>query len=108
MFLKKIDFLSPDITLYHKGDHSHSSWMSGILSLIQVAIMILVGIYYFLELINHKEPKAYFYSRFVEDAGFYPVNSSSLFHFISIFTHQDPVTEYDFDFLTFRAIGIDT
>ena len=108
MFLKKIDFLSPDITLYHKGDHSHSSWMSGILSLIQVAIMILVGIYYFLELINHKEPKAYFYSRFVEDAGFYPVNSSSLFHFISIATEKDSVTEYDFDFLTFRAIGIDT
>ena len=108
MFLKKLDFLSPDITLYHKGDHSHSSWMSGILSLIQVAIMIFVTIYYSLDLINHREPKSYFYYRFIENAGFYPLNASSFFHFISIVTQSDSVTEYSFDFLSFRIIGFDT
>ena len=108
MFLKKLDFLSPDITLYHKGDHSHSSWMSGILSLIQVAIMIFVTIYYSLDLINHREPKSYFYYRFIENAGFYPLNASSFFHFISIVTQSDAVTEYSFDFLSFRIIGFDT
>ena len=106
--LKNIDFLSPDITLYHKGDHSHSSWMSGIISLIQVIILIFCGIYYFLDLIYHREPKAYYYNRFIEDAGFYPINSSSFFHFISISTEKDSMTEYDFDFLSFRVIGLDS
>ena len=106
--LKNIDFLSPDITLYHKGYHSHSSWMSGIISLIQVIILIFCGIYYFLDLIYHREPKAYYYNRFIEDAGFYPINSSSFFHFISISTEKDSMTEYDFDFLSFRVIGLDS
>ena len=108
MFLKKIDFLSPDITLFHKGDNSHSSWMSGIVSLIQAIILISCGVYFFLDFINHREPKAYFYNRFIEDAGFYPINSSSFFHFISISQEQDSVTEYNFDFLSFRIIGIDS
>ena len=107
-YLKKLDLLSPDITLYHKGDHSHSSWMSGILSIIQIIILILCGIYYFLDLIYHKEPMAYFYYRFVENAGFYPVNASSFFHFISIITEKDSVMEFDFDFLSFRVIGLDS
>ena len=34
MFLKKIDFISPEITLYYKGSLSHSSIISGIISLI--------------------------------------------------------------------------
>ena len=96
--LKKLDFLSPDITLYHKGDHSHSSWMSGILSLIEATVVIIFGIYFFLDFINHREPKAYYYNRFIEDAGLYHINSSSFFHFISITTQKDSVTEYNFDF----------
>ena len=107
-YLKKLDLLSPDITLYHKGDHSHSSWMSGILSIIQCVILLFCGVYYFLDLINHKEPKAYFYYRFIENAGYYPINSSSFFHFISIITDKDSVNEIDFDFLSFRVIGLDS
>ena len=106
--LKKLDFLSPDITLYHKGDHSHSSWMSGILSLIEATVVIIFGIYFFLDFINHREPKAYYYNRFIEDAGLYHINSSSFFHFISITTQRDSVTEYNFDFLSFRVIGMDS
>ena len=106
--LKKIDFLSPDITLYHKGERSHSSWMSGIISLIQIIIVIFCGIYYSLDLIYHREPMAYYYNRFIEDAGFYPINTSSFFHFISISTEKDSMAEYDFDFLSFRVIGFDT
>ena len=108
MFLKKLDFLSPDITLYHKGDISHSSWMSGIVSLIQVIVLLTCGVYFFLDFINHREPKAYFYNRFIENAGFYPINSSSFFHFISISKEDDPVTEHNFDFLSFKIIGLDS
>ena len=108
MFLKKLDFLSPDITLYHKGDISHSSWMSGIVSLIQVIVLLTCGVYFFLDFINHREPKAYFYNRYIENAGFYPINSSSFFHFISISTEEDPVNEHNFDFLSFTIVGIDS
>ena len=107
-FLKKLDFLSPDITLYHKGDHSHSSWMSGILSIIEGIILILCGVYYFLGLIYHKGPMAYFYYRYVENAGFYPINSSSFFHFISIASEKNSTSEFDFDFLGFTVIGLDS
>jgi len=106
--LKKLDFLSPKITLYHKGDLSHSSWMSGILSLIQIIIIILCGIYYSLDLIFRREPRAFFYYRFISNAGFHPVNSSSLFHFISISTNEDIAVDSDFDFSGFRVIGIDS
>ena len=34
--------------------------------------------------IFHKNPEAFYFVRFIEDAGIYPFNSSSLFHFISI------------------------
>ena len=60
--LKKIDFLSPKITLYHNGELSHSSWISGIISLIQIIIMILCGIYYSLDLIYHREPRSFLLS----------------------------------------------
>ena len=106
--LKKLDFLSPDITLFHKGDTSHSSWMSGILSIIQIIIMVLCGVYYSLDLIYHREPRSYFYYRFIENAGFYPINSSSFFHFIAISTEENLAVDYDFDFLSFRIIGIDS
>ena len=108
MLLKELDFLSPNITLYHKGDLSHSSWMSGILSLIQTFIIIASGVYFCLDFINHVEPKAYFYYRFIENAGIYPINSSSFFHFISIATDKDSELEYNFDFLSFRIFGVDT
>ena len=108
MFIKELDFLSPSITIYHKGELSHSSWMSGILSLLQIIAVFLCGIYYSLDLIKHREPKAYYYTRFVEDAGFFPVNCSSLFHFISISIRKEDIIESDFDFLSFRIIGMDT
>ena len=108
MFFEKIDFLSPEITLFHNGKKSHSSWMSDILSLIQILVLIFCWIYYSLDLIKHREPKSYYFSRFVENAGFFPVNCSSLFHFISISFRNVTTREEDFDFLSFRIIGIDT
>jgi len=110
MFIKEFDFLSPNITLYHKGSLSHNSWMSGILSLISVIIIILSGVYYSLDLIKKQNPKSFFYNRFVEDSGEFPINSSSLFHYVSMsnvnnFESNDDI---EFDFYSFRVIGLDT
>ena len=43
MFLKQIDILSPEITLCYKGNLSHSSSLSGLLTII--AFNSLGGIY---------------------------------------------------------------
>ena len=68
MFLKKLDILSPYITLYFKGEKKHSSKFSVLLSIITYAIASAAGIYYIIDFINRNDPKAYFYNRYVEDA----------------------------------------
>ena len=110
MFIKEFDFLSPNITLYHKGSLSHNSWMSGLLSLFSCILIILSGVYYSLDLIKRQNPKSFFYNRFVEDSGEFPINSSSLFHYISMSYVNifDSNNDMAFDFYSFRIIGIDT
>ena len=54
MFFKKIDFLTPPITLFYKGDEAHSSVFSGIISLITYSIIFIFGVYYSLEFIYKK------------------------------------------------------
>ena len=105
MILKEIDFLSPKITLYQKGYLSHSSIISGIISIITLIIIISFGIYYSLDLIRRENPKVYFFNRFVEDAGIFPINSSSFFHYIIISSNN---TIRDFDLYSFRIIGFET
>ena len=110
MFIKKLDFLSPNITLYHKGSLSHNSWMSGLLTIFSWTIIILCGVYYSLDLFKRQNPKAFFYNRFVEDSGEFYINSSSLFHYISLgySNETNPNNDMAFDFYSFRIIGIDT
>ena len=105
MILKEIDFLSPKITLYQKGYLSHSSIISGIISIITLIIIISFGICSSLDLIRRENPKVYFFNRFVEDAGIFPINSSSFFHYINFGNNQIIKA---FDFHDFRIIGFET
>ena len=106
MFLKKLDWISPPITLYFKGESSHVSIYSGILSIIVYVIVIAATIYYALEFINRESPKAYFFTRYVEDAGTFPVNATQMFHFIQV---SNPQTnkKVELDFSAFRIVGFD-
>ena len=106
MFLKKCDFISPPITLYFKGESSHVSIYSGILSIITIIIVIIATVYYILEFIHRKSPKAYFFTRYVEDAGEFPLNSTQMFHFIQV-TDPDNNQKIPLDFQAFRIIGFD-
>jgi len=54
MFIKKLDYLSPPITFYHQGLLFHSSFVSGIISIISILIIIIFTVYYSLELIKIK------------------------------------------------------
>ena len=106
MFLKKMDLISPPITLYFKGETSHTSIYSAILSIIGYLIILSFTIYYALKFINKNSPKAYFFTRYIEDAGIFPLNSTKMFHFIQV---TDPGTnkKAPLDFEAFRILGFD-
>ena len=104
-FIKKFDFLSPPITLYFKGEDQHHSIASAILTFICYTLVLIATIYYFLGFINKDSPKAYFFTRYVEDAGNFPVNSSSMFNYIQ-FVDKFDSTKLGFDFSVFRAVGV--
>ena len=52
MFLKDIDILSPEITLFYNHSLSHSSKISGILTIITIIIIILCSIFYIKDILN--------------------------------------------------------
>jgi len=107
MFIKKLDFLSPPITFYHQGSLFHSSFVSGILSIISIILIIILAVYYSIELIEKKEPKSFSYNTFIEDSGIFPMNSSSLFHFISSASKENNLNNDGIDFSLFRIIGLE-
>ena len=106
MFLKKFDWISPPITIYFKGESSHVSIYSAILSIVAYVIVVVAIFYYALEFINRESPKAYFFTRYVDDAGTFPVNSTQMFNFIQV---SDPQTneKVPLDFNAFRIVGFD-
>ena len=108
MFIKQLDYLSPTVTFYHKGFLSHSSILSGILSIISMALILAVAIYFSLDIIQRKNPTSFYFNRFVDNAGIFPLNSSSFFHFISISSDLGDLRNQGVDFKSFRIIGIET
>ncbi len=105
-FIKKFDVISPSITLHYKEESQHTSVFSGLLSMIVFALVFTAEIYYFLSFVERLHPKAYFFNRYIEDAGVFPVNASSMFHFIQVVNTISNQVE-DFNFKKLRVIGLD-
>ena len=106
MFFIKLDFLSPPITFYHRGYLSHPSILSGILSIISMILILIFAMYYSLEIIKRKNPKIFSYTTFVEDAGTFPMNSSHIFHFISMSSIFSNFVNDGVNFTYFRIVGL--
>ena len=106
MFLRRFDRLSPPITLYFRGQKKHYSLFSGILTIIAYILIIISGIYYILEFINKENPIVYFFNKYIEDAGEFPLNASSIFSFIQLIdtVSNEPIP---MDFQAFRILGFD-
>ena len=107
LYIKKFDMLSPPITLYFKGEDQHHSIFSAILSIIAYVLVVAAAIYYFLGFINKDNPKAYFFTRYIEDAGQFPVNSTSMFNYLQFIDKYDN-TKLGFDFSVLRAVGVNS
>ena len=98
--------LSPPITLYYSEEGTHSSILSGLLTVIVYVIVFVAAVYYMLNFIERKSPKAYFFNKYTEDAGTFPVNASSMFNFIQIVnTESNEPIPFPFD--AFKVIGFD-
>ena len=99
MFFKYCDLISPPITLFYKKEERHINIISGIISLLTYASLICSFVYYANEYFNKKINTFYFYNTLIDDSGIFPLNSSSMFHYIIIGNH--PV-----DFRSVNIIGI--
>ena len=105
MFFKKFDVISPPITLYFRGNNIHSSIFSGVLTIIVYVLIFTFGVYYALEFINKENPTAFFFNRYIEDSGQFPLNASSMFHFIQFQDNfGDDLEPIDFDII--RIVGV--
>ena len=81
--LSFLDFISPKVQLYYKGNSSHTSLASISISVLTFLILLVLSIIFSLDFFLHKNPTAFYYNRYISDVGIYPLNSSKLFHFIS-------------------------
>ena len=107
MFFRYLDYLSPHITFYYKGYLSHSSIISGILSIVAIVFVIILIVYFSLDIIQRNNPNTFYFNTFVEDSGIYELNRSSLFHFINFIENSKGNFVYKkFDFSLFNIIGM--
>ena len=104
--LKKIDILSPPITLFYDGSPSHSSSFSGILTLLTLLLVIFFCICQIKVLFDRKNetPKTASFTYFQSDAGTISLDNSGLFHFISLEDKTNKGNE-EFYFSYFSIIG---
>ena len=105
MIIQNLDFLSPEITLFFKGRYKHSSILSGVITILSYSLILAFIIIYTLDFIDRSNPTIYFFNRYVEDTGVYPLNESSLFHYINLIAaSRNKTTIYDFN--SVRIFGI--
>ena len=86
--MKKLDFLSPPITLFHLERRTHTSKIGGILMISMSVVYIAYITYLLFNLITHRKITSIFYQKFQFEAGYYSFNPSSIFHFIQIYSTE--------------------
>ena len=105
MFLKKIDFLSPEITLFHLGNKNHTSIFSIILSIILMIIIVIFSMIFSLDLIKRKDLVAYSSKTWENDIGTFLLDDNSYFHFLTIYSQIYPYSdEYNSSLINFLGI----
>ena len=57
-------------------------------------VIIIIRLILFLDSFQKRNPSAFYFNAFVENTGFFPLNSSSMFHFIQIMNSETNNPEY--------------
>lgn len=83
MKIEYLDIISPLITFHYKGLLKHSSIYSVIISMLFIIAVLIFSILFSLDFFLKRNPTTFFYRKFIYDAGFYPFNSSGIFHFLT-------------------------
>ena len=84
MSLSQLDMLSPHITLYYKQKNTHSSVISGILTICAYLSILTFVLLYLVRYINRENQTAYFFNRYVDDVGEFSFNDLNFSNFIQI------------------------
>ena len=104
MFLKNIDFISKDITLFYKGYDKHSNILSQILSILSFIGVICIICYLSIDVIEKKHPTSFYFTKFIEEIEDYPLNSSSMLHYVSLYDSDNK--EVKIDIKAINVVGI--
>ena len=99
MIIKKIDCLSPEITLYFQNFRSHKSIISGILTLLHYLILLIICVYYSSVVFLRVKSTFFYVTKFIDDPGITSINSTNLFHYL---TFRD---NYKYDPKVLNIIG---
>ena len=105
MFLKKLDFISPKVTIYYKGSLIHSSIFSGILSIISVLFIFFMTLDYISDMIERKNPIVNHIESNINDVPIFKINSTSFFHFLNIMSFGSLIQNDGIDFTKLRIFG---
>ena len=108
MFLKNFDYTSPSLTLYYNSKRSHVSIFGGILTILSYIFCVIISGYFLSEVIFRKNPGIFFYNRVVTDAGTFPLNSKSMFHYIYIKNVDADVLSKYIQIIGFRNLYVTT
>ena len=104
---KTINFLAPEITLYHKGELFHYSIVSGIISLICIILIIISIVYFSRPFIWRKNPTTYIFESYADKQNAFSINSTSFVHLITM-TSYNLSDLIEFDYYAFRVVGMQT
>ena len=97
MKIKKIDFLSPKITLFYYGSKRHRSVVGAIMTLLMALLSTSYIFYLISSIISHKISNFMFYKSYLTDAGLYLFNDiTGIYHYFLL--HDGEKNEYrDYD-----------
>jgi hypothetical protein len=93
--MKALDILSPEIKLYYKDSIRHQNIYSAFLSLIVCILGLSISIYFTLELIERKSPKAFGVNKYIGNAGNFSLGPDQMFHYFYFNSLHDNRNLYD-------------
>ena len=97
MFLKNIDYLSPEITLYYYRNRRHSTIFGAILTILLFILSVSYIIYLIFNICNHNIEIFMFYRSYISDIPHYYFNDTKgIFHYFQIYdTKSKEYGKYD-------------